>query len=272
MKNFIIFLISSLFLVFSLFAQDQRCDTLFLANGKKVPLQIDSFNDGRIFGKSCDHQVERFLVIRGEKVDAIKQNDGGMLWDIPQESAEFASLLKLESTEQQGWIFNQKSGNRQLVIPKTNQISVKYMTLRGKKTSYGKLISLNGHELALETKRKGVLKIPTERISKISLQKKAGWLGQLLGSIGVIVTILLTIGAIIAGIFLASFSLALFASTGEYQEQKPGCAYIIPVLLIASIVAIILSLPKTISDPFAGDWEVTGPKVALYEEIPVDQP
>lgn len=272
MKNFIILSGIFLFFTISFFVQGQNCDTLFLSNGKKVPIQIDSFKDGRIFGKSCEHKVERFLVIRGDRVGTIKRSDGEMLWDLPQDGSLVALTLDEEASQQQGWVFNQKVGKRQLVVPKKNQISVRYMTPRGRKLSYGKLIALDGHELTLETKRKGVIKIPTETVSKISLQKKGGWLGQLLGSIGVIFTVFLTIGILIAGIFLAAFSLALFASTGEHQDPKPGCAYIIPILLVASIVAIIMSMPKSITDPFAGEWEVTGPGVTHYEEIPVDQP
>jgi hypothetical protein len=254
--------------------QNQVCDTLYLTNGTALPLYIDSMVNKRIYGRSCDDMDNRKLVFNAGELVSVKLKNGLIISDFAMDPKESQFQMTTHSADQEGWVFSKKSKKRKVIIPKKNQIAVRYLTASGNKTSYGRLISLNGRELTLETKRKGVLSIPIETISSIKKQKRIGWLGTVLGGLGMVTMVLLVIGFIIASIVIASISLTISVLTagGNSSDPGPGCSPAILLLLIGSITAIVLSLPTTIKEPFSGEWEISGPPLEYFEGRTLDQP
>lgn len=172
-------------------------------------------------------------------------------------------ILRSDRRPGQVWTFTPREKGKPILLPASQKVRVHFRENRIKRKRKGYMESMEGDSVVLQTKRFGRISIPKSVVTEITVEKKLGTFGIVIGSI--IVYTAFALLAIVAFIFLLVFALSggntSVASAGS--GSPVGC--VIGFMLgVAGFALLILSMPHSIKAPFSDRWEITESRGDTY--------
>lgn len=227
------------------------CDTLRLLNERVMSVYIDSIENNIIYYKKCPDTTNRQYIMPRSYLADIQTKKS---FEKRKEKIKIEKLLSVDTLSEQStkkWLFKHKTQKKLTrILEKGVRVKVRYLDDDRKRKEKGRLISLSENSLILENTRKEIVEINNDYIVKISIRRKYGILGSILGIFLIGVALSISALVMIAQAFIGEGFNEAASDTG-----LPGCLGLVLIVAVA-IGAIALTRPKVIKNPFSGDWEI----------------
>lgn len=249
----------------------QNCDTLILYPQRELIAVIDSIADSNVYCTLCGVSPGQTQAIPLKMVAEIKRYAQGESTDSSQ--IVDVKALKAEAERKAAtpeWTFTLKDNEKvKKRLQKGLTIKVKYKEAGRIRKKRGQLQSITDTHLILSNRGEPSV-IPKASIQKIKLKNKARLFAGVLGgvAIGTAISLAAGIGAmlLVFYIFTGVISLGTDPNTRAVDEEANSGCILAVILLIAGILALLLSNNKSIDAPFSNDkWTVTASQEAAVD-------
>lgn len=250
------------------------CDTLLLLSEQELRVKVDSIADDKVYYRPCDGVGEQQAMllrmvteIKGYEPETDSFSDNS-------ERAGEEDLIAQEKEAVPKWLFSSKVKKRiKRKLEKGIKVKVTFIDTKEAKerNCTGRLKDINEEHVVINIQNKP-LEIPKANVVKITPKKRFGVLGRIIGGLAIgfgLVSIIFLLGFLLVVLFLIGiFGRENVDSEPAEEETRRGCTWIFIAMLVGSL-ALILSIPKSIKNPFSDDWKVE--KIIEEEERETQQ-